>query len=54
MTAQASTGLVQENQAFGRFLQKGKRQAGSYSQLLKLRINIMVVASAWCARILLR
>jgi protoheme IX farnesyltransferase len=48
VTAQASTGLSQTNQASGRTLQNWKKKAGGYSQLLKLRINIMVVASSWC------
>jgi heme o synthase len=48
VTAQPSTGLAQAKQKSTHFLQKWKKQAGGYSQLLKLRINFMVVASAWC------
>jgi protoheme IX farnesyltransferase len=48
VTAQASTGSTAKNQASRRFLEKWKKQAGVYSQLIKLRVNVMVVASAWC------
>jgi protoheme IX farnesyltransferase len=43
-----SSGLAEERQVLARLLQYLKKRFGAYSQLLKLRINIMVVASSWC------